>query len=65
MSLFNNLMGLVPKVGRAEIEVVVASVSLKKEDRTFLSTSGKLKLLKSAQEGRGADIFPSSKLMEK
>ena len=53
MSSFKYLMGTVPKGGRTESEVQAAEVTVKKEDKTTLLTSEKLKLSKAAQEGGG------------
>ena len=50
---FKNLVGPVPISRRTESEVTEAGVSIKKNDRSKLSTFDKLKLSKSAREGGG------------
>ena len=53
---FKSLLGTVPAGARTASEVAAAGVSVKKEQRTNLSASDKLKLAKSAREG-GPDKF--------
>ena len=53
---FKNLLGVAPRGARSIGEIVAAGVSVKKESRTTLSTSDKLKLAKAAREG-GPDKF--------
>ena len=53
---FKSLLGTVPRGARSVPDVVAAGVSVKKEERTNLSTSYSLKLAKAAREG-GADKF--------
>ena len=48
---FKSLLGTVPKGARSVRDVVAAGVSVKKEERTNLSTSDRLKLAKAAREG--------------
>ena len=49
---FKNLMGYMPTMtGRTESEVLVAAVSIQKEDMDPIPTSDKLKLSKSARSG--------------
>jgi len=50
---FKYLIGSVPNDGRTESEVKAAVVTVKKEERISLSTSDKLELSKTAQEGGG------------
>ena len=57
MSLsFKSLLGTVPRGIRTADEVTAAGVTMKKEPHKNLSTSDKLKLMKSALEG-GTDKF--------
>ena len=53
---FKSLLGVVPRGARSIGDIVVAGVSVKKEKRTNLSTSDKLKLAKVAREGGGQQI---------
>ena len=61
---FKSLLGVVPRGARSVGEIVAAGVSVKKEARTNLSTSDKLKLAKAAREG-GTRNSPSSNPMAK
>jgi len=51
MVSFKSLLGVVPRGARTVRKVVSAGISFKKEDRSTLSTSDKLKLDKAAREG--------------
>ena len=53
---FKSLLGTVPRGDRYIRDVVAAGVSVKKEDRTNLSTSDRLELAKVVREG-GTDKF--------
>ena len=50
---FKSLLGVVPLGARTVGEMVTAGVSVKKEERTNLSTSDKIKLEKVARGDRG------------
>ena len=54
---FKSLLGTIPRGARSVRDVVAAGISVKKEERTNLSTSDRLKLTKAAREG-GRDKFP-------
>ena len=53
---FKNLLGVIPRAARTVGQIVAAGVSVKKEERTKLSTSDKLKLANASREG-GEDKF--------
>ena len=53
---FKSVLGAVPRGPRSVTEIVAAGVTVKKEARTTLSTSDKLKFSKAAREG-GDDKF--------
>ena len=53
---FKALLGSIPKGGQTENQVSAAGVYVKKEDKSSLITSDKLKLSQAAREG-GAEQF--------
>ena len=61
---FKSLLGVIPRGARSVGEIVAAGVSVRKEERTNLSTTDKLKLAKAAREG-GSTNSPFSNQMVK
>jgi len=58
---FKSLLGVIARGARSVGEMVTAGVSMKKDDRTNLSITDKLKLAKAARKRRGVDKFTVSK----